>query len=45
METAALLLTLIILIVLWLILIALTTHDFRMKRDVHRQDFHLRERR
>jgi hypothetical protein len=45
MDTVTLLLTVVILIVLWLILVGLTTHDFRMKRHVHHQDFHLRGRR
>jgi hypothetical protein len=44
MNSVALLLTVVILFVIWLIVVALTTRDFRMKRHVRRDSFHFGRR-
>jgi hypothetical protein len=44
MDSVALLLTVMVLFVLWLILVGLTTHNFGVKRHVHRHGFHFGRR-
>jgi len=45
MDSIALLLIVAILFALWLIVVALSTGNFRMKEHVHRHGFHLGGRR
>jgi hypothetical protein len=44
MDSVALLLMVAVLFVLWLILVGLSTRDFRVKQQVHRHGFHFGRR-